>query len=242
MRRAAEAAAGLVVHSRYMAGRFPGAAVVPIAVPAHAAGTGGPPAPAREGPPLERKPVEILFAGRDSARKGLPVLLAAMRLLEDRGLDARLTVAGADYPHLTAANVFLAGALPVTFAGELSPDDLAEAMVRADLVALPAWTEAFGLVLVEAMALGTPVIATAVGGIPEIVENGRTGTLVAPGDAGGLAAAIERLAADPPLAREMASLARGEVRARFTPRAMGEALESVYGESARRGAGRKGRS
>jgi glycosyltransferase involved in cell wall biosynthesis len=228
LRRAAAAARGRIVHSRHMARRIEGATLVPIAVPPHAAGPAGAGAPGRERPPFSTKPVEILFAGRDSARKGLPVLLRAMRRLGERGLDARLVVLGRDYTHLEAANVFLAGALPVRFAGELAPRDLARAMARADLVALPAWTEAFGLVLVEAMALGTPVLGTSVGGVPEIIEDGRTGTLVRPGDPEALARAIERLAADPARTRGMASRGREDVRARFTERAMAEALEAAY--------------
>jgi glycosyltransferase involved in cell wall biosynthesis len=88
----------------------------------------------------------------------------------------------------------------------------------ADICVVPSvWEEAFGLAALEAMAMGKPVVATAVGGIPEIIRPGVTGLLVRPRDEAQLAAAMASLLADPGAAARMGQEARRDVEARFTP-------------------------
>jgi glycosyltransferase involved in cell wall biosynthesis len=115
--------------------------------------------------------------------------------------------------------------------------DLPDLMAAADLVALPSVAEAFGLVLAEALHLGTPVLATRAGGIPEIVDDGVDGVLVAPGDPKALAGALASLAGDPALRGRLAGAGRAKVRERFAFEAMVRRYEALYETLlARRGA------
>jgi glycosyltransferase involved in cell wall biosynthesis len=134
----------------------------------------------------EAEPAEILFAGRLSPEKGIEDLVAATN-----GMN--LVVAG-DGPlrHLVP------GAL-----GFVPHEELERLYDRAAVVVLPSYREGLPLCVLEAMAHGRPVVATRVGGIPELVEDGVTGFLVEPGDVAGLRTALERLLADPMLRRRM---------------------------------------
>jgi glycosyltransferase involved in cell wall biosynthesis len=85
------------------------------------------------------------------------------------------------------------------------------------------------MAILEAMAAGLPVVATAVGGVPEIVVEGETGLLVAPGDPAALAGALSRLVEDPALRRRLGAAGRERVRARFDLDAMRAAHVEVYG-------------
>jgi len=106
--------------------------------------------------------------------------------------------------------------------------DIADVIAAADLVVLPSMAEAFGLVVAEALYLGTPIVATHVGGIPEIVEDGVDGVLVPPADSNALADAIVRLLGDPERRRLMASAGRARVRDRFSFEKMMRAYEQIY--------------
>jgi glycosyltransferase involved in cell wall biosynthesis len=106
--------------------------------------------------------------------------------------------------------------------------DVPDLMGAADLLVLPSLAEAFGLVLAEALYLGTPVVASRVGGIPEIVEDGTSGVLVPPGDAAALADALGGLLADPARRSWMAGAGRQRVLDRFGFPEMVRAYESVY--------------
>jgi glycosyltransferase involved in cell wall biosynthesis len=105
----------------------------------------------------------------------------------------------------------------------------ARLMAAFDIVCLPSVRpESFGLTLVEAMASGVPVVASAAGGPREVVRDGETGYLVPPGDAGALAAAVARLATDPGLRRAMGAAGRRDVAARFDIRAHAAACTTLY--------------
>jgi glycosyltransferase involved in cell wall biosynthesis len=145
----------------------------------------------------ETDPPEILFAGRLSPEKGIEDLVAATD-----GLN--LVVAG-DGPlrHLVSSAL-----------GFVPREQLERLYERAAAVVLPSYREGLPLCVLEAMAHGRPVVATRVGGIPELVEDGVTGFLVEPGDVAGLRAALERLLADPMLRRRMGREARARVAER----------------------------
>jgi len=106
--------------------------------------------------------------------------------------------------------------------------DVAELMAAVDVVVLPSVAEAFGLVLTEALYLGTPVVATRVGGIPEIVDDGVDGILVPPADSQALADAIAVLINDPARRLRMAGAGREKVLRRFRFEGMVRSYEAIY--------------
>ena len=172
------------------------------------------PNPAPEVPPLERSPhdgVVLAFAGRFGPQKALDVLFAAV----ERVPEVRLRVAGAgELDGTPPANAELVGALP--------REQVLRLFAEADASVLSSSWENFPHTVVESLAVGTPVIATRVGGVPEVVEDGVNGLLVPPGDVGALAAAIRRFAGEPELRARLREAAVPSV-ARFAP-------DVVYGE------------
>jgi glycosyltransferase involved in cell wall biosynthesis len=165
----------------------------------------------------EADPPEVLFAGRLSPEKGILELVEAMR-----GLDgARLVVAG-DGP--------LRDRVPEA-RGFVPHHALGELYRRAAVVACPSHREGYGIVCAEAMAHGRPVVAGAVGGLRDLVVDGETGLLVAPGDADALRDALGRLLGDPALRRRLGAAARERARARLSPAAAAEALTQAYSDA-----------
>jgi glycosyltransferase involved in cell wall biosynthesis len=142
----------------------------------------------------EADPPEVLFVGRLAPEKGIHELAEAAR-----GLN--LVVAG-DGP----LRPLVPGAL-----GFVPHEEVERLLARAAAVVLPSHREGLPMALLEAMAHGRAVVATPVGGIPSLVEDGRTGLLVPPGDAGALRAAIDRLLGDPGLRRRLGEAARERV-------------------------------
>ncbi len=106
--------------------------------------------------------------------------------------------------------------------------DVSDLLVAADLVVLPSLSEGLPLALLEAMAVGLPVIASEIGGVDELVVPGETGLLVPVGDVDRLVAAIAELLGNPALAAAMAGAGRRRVQETFSAAAMGERVESVY--------------
>jgi glycosyltransferase involved in cell wall biosynthesis len=168
---------------------------------------------------------------RLDARKGLPYLLQAMAQLRSDLPDVRLLIGGAGEDRSAlereAHSLGLMGC--VEFAGAVS--DSAQFYRRLDLFVLPSLDEAFGLVVLEAMAAGLPVVGTRVGGIPELLEDGVQGRLVAPGDSQALAGAIRQLCQDPIRRMQMAEQARRQAL-RFDIGQTAKALQAVYEELA----------
>jgi glycosyltransferase involved in cell wall biosynthesis len=152
----------------------------------------GVPIPVQVG--VEAEPAEVLYAGRLSPEKGVAVLVEATE-----GLN--LVVAG-DGP----LRSLVPGAL-----GLLPHAALDVLYARAAVVVLPSYSEGLPLAVVEAMAHGRPVVASAVGGIPDLVVDGETGFLVPPGDAVALRAAIEKLLADSALRKRMGAAGRERI-------------------------------
>ena len=110
-------------------------------------------------------------------------------------------------------------------------DDLPRWMAGLDVLAHPADREGLGIALLQAQAAGVPVVASRAGGMPEAVEDGVTGLLVAPGDVPALADALRRLADDPALRESMGAAARARVLERFSVDAMVEGNLAVYREA-----------
>jgi glycogen(starch) synthase len=158
-------------------------------------------------PPLELRHPALVFIGRLERRKGIDELAGALPQLldQDRRLHAYLVGRdpGEEGGALTAR--FWDAVAPVAdrvhMVGELPRPEALSIVARADVVALPSRWESFGYVAVEAMALGRPVVATETGGFAELIEDGRTGWLVPPGDPEALLAGLAKCLADPAAAR-----------------------------------------
>lgn len=170
------------------------------------------------GPPPSTRPPTLLYVGRidrSSAWKGVDVLVRS--LAEVPGARLRLVGGGDAVADQLALAASLGLADRVTASGELTGPDLVRAVREAAVLVLPSVTEAesFGMVLVEAMACGTPVVGSRVGGIPYVVEDGRTGLLVPPGDPGALADACRRLLEDGVLADRLGEAGLRTARERY---------------------------
>lgn len=155
-----------------------------------------------------------LFAGRLSKEKGVEQLAEAMRGVE----GVRLVVAG-DGP----LRPFLPDAL-----GFVAHERLQELYAEASMLLVPSLSEGFGVVALEAMAHGVPVVASRVGGLAWLVEDEVTGLLVRPGDVIALRAAIERLRDDEALRDRLGAAARERARARFGREAVTRAMLDAY--------------
>jgi glycosyltransferase involved in cell wall biosynthesis len=170
-----------------------------------------------------RGPV-ILYAGVLIPRKGVHHLLRAFAKVVQEFPEARLEIVGRDenpeYAEQLCQEVVRLGLHGrVSFVGEVPQVELADRMRRACVFVLPSLSEGLGRVVVEAMATGTPVIGTRVGGIPEMVQEGWTGFLVPPGDEEALAERLRWVLGRPPEAEAMGRRAREFARAFFSPEA-----------------------
>lgn len=149
--------------------------------------------------PDRHSPARLLYVGRLSPEKGIPVLLRAFAKLEGRN-ELRLAGSGFQLEELESLASELGIRDRVQFLGNVDwGGPLFELMRDSDILILPSHTEGLGLVLLEAMSQGLPVVASRVGGIPEIVHHEITGLLFPPGDADALSAALTRLIDDAPL-------------------------------------------
>ena len=154
--------------------------------------------------PEEDRVFRILFLGRLGARKGVPVLIDALGILGRTALDWQAVIAGDGdaEPFVTQAKT-LGIAERVSFPGWLDDAAVNDRLGHASVLALPSELEGLPMSVIEAYAWGVPVIATPVGSVPDILQDGAQGLIVEIGDAAGLAAALERLARDPTLRRTM---------------------------------------
>ena len=156
----------------------------------------------------------FLFVGRVASNKGLPTLLEAIARL-DANSRRPLVLMGRDWGERSRleARARELGILDfVRFLGHVdSPTAYRGVIRRARALVLPSEWEAFGLVLLEAMAAGTPIVATAVGGVPDVLEGGRAGRLVPYGDSAALAEALRSVVADPTETERLRAVARTRV-------------------------------
>ena len=152
----------------------------------------------------------VLFVGRLVAQKGVDLLLRAFGALLQRCPESRLVVVGDGELelYLNRLTRFLGFPDRVSFAGWRTGADLVELYQDAQVVVIPSFYEPFGIVALEAMACGRPVIASRVGGLQEIVTDGVEGCLFEVGDYLGLASRLARLILDPELSARMGAAAR----------------------------------
>ncbi len=178
---------------------------------------------------------EILNVGRAVPVKGQSLLVRAVAELVGRGVHARLTLVG-DGPQLNELKA-LAEQLRVDdrieFAGAVGQDQIRSYYARADVFAMPSFAEGLPVVLMEAMATGLPVVTSRITGIPELVEHGVSGLLVAPGRLDELVEALAAVLAEPPLRRaQMGDAGRAMVTEQFDITRTAGALVGVFEELA----------
>jgi glycosyltransferase involved in cell wall biosynthesis len=190
-------------------------------------------------PPSANGALRVLGVGRLVEKKGFDVMVEACGVLDRRGVPFEALIVGQDDKHggavrerITALGLQDRIALP----GPMSQAELLDEYRRAGALCmpcrvLPADRDGIPNVLVEAMAAGTPVVASAVSGIPELVDDGVNGLLVAPDEPEALADALVRLHSDPQLAARLCVEARATVRERFDGERLARDLAGLFEEA-----------
>ncbi|MEY9840211.1 glycosyltransferase [Streptacidiphilus sp. EB103A] len=171
----------------------------------------------------------LLYLGRLAEAKGMRLLMAAWDEVSGAGgVGVPLVVAGAG-PLEPEVAAWAAGRDDVRFIGLCDPAESRRVIARSVAVVAPStWLEAFGLVVVEAMAAGVPTVAAGHGAFVELVEDGVTGLLHQPGDAASLALCLRRITADADGSGEMGRAARHRYEQGFSPTVGLERLEEGY--------------
>jgi len=178
---------------------------------------------------VPRRPAELLFLGRMNRDKGIYDLLSVVAALRRTHPGLRLVCAGdgeIDRVKLRAAELGIAEAVHV--AGWLRAVDRQHHLSQCTALVLPSYVEGLPMCVLEAMAAGTAVVATPVGGIPLAVAHGAEGLLVAPGDLEALKNALNLLLSRPQLAHEMGVHGRRKIERRFAAEIVIPQIEALY--------------
>jgi glycosyltransferase involved in cell wall biosynthesis len=181
---------------------------------------------------VERVPNRLVIVGKaEDRKKGVPFLLEAVRLLKD-DVDVNVCVVGGQGPDGYGARLVeeLGIGDRVTFTGQLDTEELVRLYSSAEIAVTASLYEGFGLPAAEAMACGTPVIASRAGALPEVVGEDGSGVLVPPADPPALAAAIKDLLSDDALRLKMGEAARRRIEQRFSWEVAARETVGVYEE------------
>jgi glycosyltransferase involved in cell wall biosynthesis len=171
----------------------------------------------------------LLFLGRLGRRKGIYVLLQALVSVRLKFPDVRLICGGdGELEEVRAEIAKLGLEQHVDLLGWVKGEAKDELLAISTLYVLPSFDEGVPMSILEAMASGIPIVSTPVGGIPEVVGNGREGVLVPPGDVPGLSAAISRLLGDPGLRSRMGQNCLERFRRDFSIETVLDKLEQIY--------------
>jgi glycosyltransferase involved in cell wall biosynthesis len=171
----------------------------------------------------------IFFVGRLVREKGVQVLIDAMPKIRWFYNDSKLLIVGGGYrDHLVSQARALGIDHAVYFAGFVPDEDLLKAYHVADVACFPSLYEPFGIVALEAMAAKTPVVVSDAGGLPEVVENGVTGTTTYAGNANSLADGVLSVLHDPRRAHQMAVTAYERVQSVFNWNHIAEQTTETY--------------
>jgi colanic acid/amylovoran biosynthesis glycosyltransferase len=173
---------------------------------------------------------EILCVGRLTPSKAQYILVSAIQELRSRyrNIHLRIVGDGEDRETLGMHVARLGLEDHVAFEGPIGHDRIRDYYATSDLFVLASFAEGLPVVLMEAMAMGVPVVSTTVAGIPELIRHERDGLLVAPSDVEGLAAAIAKLIDDPDLRARLSASARRVVETRYNLQANVAQLEQVF--------------
>jgi glycosyltransferase involved in cell wall biosynthesis len=183
--------------------------------------------------------LRVLGVGRLVAKKGLDTLVEACAVLDRRGVEFEALIVGQDDKHGDAIRARVAQRgleNRVRLVGAMGPQELLEQYRRASTLCMPCRLlpndrDGIPNVLVEAMAVGTPVVATPVSGIPELIEDGDNGLLVPPENPEALADALLRVRDDAELAGRLTSAARATVAERFDGDRLARELATLFEEA-----------
>lgn len=185
----------------------------------------------------ETLPNNVLFVGRLEKRKGIDTLIEAIPAIVDRVPNVRFTIVGGDTnlsPLGGSYKKYLLKKLNnkyhqyVDFKGFVPDVNLHEYYRKCDVFVAPSLYESFGLIYLEAMAWGKPVIGCHVGGVPEVIADGETGIIIPPEDAKALAEAVSFLLTDVQRREEMGGKSIKWVKNRYTKEIMAERSLGVY--------------
>lgn len=174
----------------------------------------------------------LAYSARMVKQKGHSLLLRALQVLRSRGIAPKLLLVGSGplEPEIRSTVRDAGLESQVIMTGNLAYADALRHIAAADLFVSPSSLEGFGLAIAEAMALGVPVVAVAVGSVPEVVEDGVSGLLAPPNGPGPLADAVARALADHGLRQRLQRAAKERVHTHFTPTAVAERWENYFGE------------
>jgi glycosyltransferase involved in cell wall biosynthesis len=176
-----------------------------------------------------RQAGSVLFLGKLGKAKGVDDLLQACAELTQRCPSLHLALGGdGDRSAVQQQADALGVARHVELLGWVQGEQKTRLLNSCRIYVLPSYFEGLPMSILEAMASGVPVIATAIGGIPEAIQDGVEGYLLAPGDVQGLADRIARLLADDALAQRMGAAGRSKVERQFSTAAVMPRLEQIY--------------
>jgi len=175
----------------------------------------------------------MICVGRLSPEKGQAGLLLAFAKLRARHPELRLRLVGdgPDRASLESLAKELGLSDAMTFAGRLPEEDTLAEIARAHLLVLPSFMEGLPIVLMEAMAVGVPVVASRVAGIPELVEDDVTGLLITPSHWDELASRIDFLLGDQAVRDRLTKQAKAKVATEFDTRKSAEQLAALFSDS-----------
>jgi glycosyltransferase involved in cell wall biosynthesis len=178
----------------------------------------------------DHAPPRVLYVGLLTPRKGVLDLIAASRMLTEEGLEHELWLLGGtpDEGPSAAEPVHAAAQDHAVLLGTRPPEAMPAAYADADVFCLPSWWEAMPLSVLEAMAAGLPVVATDVGDVDQVVEEGVTGYVVPKQSPEQLAAALRKLLVDRELRQQLGAAGRERARRQFSGAATAAAVGEVY--------------
>ena len=183
-------------------------------------------------PPRRPAGTEIVIgtAGRLVELKGIEYLLSAVSALKQEFPNLRLEIAGSGPQHQKLESIAAQSGLGerIKFLGWI--DDISSVLTRWDIFVMPSLEEGFPIAALDAMAAGLPLIATRVGGVPELIEDGTTGWLVPPRDVESLTSRLRILLSDPELRVKMGDSGYARVRDHFSTAQMTERFAELYDE------------
>ena len=181
-------------------------------------------------PVLSDTPLRLIHLGRLARDQGLPEMVEALRMARGQGMAVRLVVAGSGPEEARLRHQVSDSGLSrdVVFVGDPGPEQRARLLSQADVLVLPAYRAGVPRALLEAMAAGVVPVASAVGGIPEVVEPTAQGVLIEPRDARAIMDALSRLSRERQLLVRMSAACRKRIAGAFSLERSAAELSALY--------------